>query len=109
MWGKKAENAVSIFKGQLHWSYSYKPMHWNELTKSLKKYFLEAHICVEVKRNGKVRARKLIGQNKQRDYITKEDGTPSTVSAEAVVLPCVKDAREKHEVAVINIPNAFAY
>ncbi len=49
----------------------------------------------------------MVGSNKQRDYITTEDVSSPTVSAEAVMLTCVIDAVEGRDVAVINVPNAF--
>ncbi len=45
--------------------------------------------------------------NKQRDYITKEDVSSPTVTAEAVMLTCVIDAQEGRDVAVVDIPNVF--
>ena len=53
------------------------------------------------------RNRKVIGGNKQHDYITKEDVSSPTVTAEAVMLTCVIDAQENRDVAVVDIPNAF--
>ncbi len=47
---------------------------------------LESHIFIKQKRDGKIKAQKVIGGNKQRDYITKEDVSSPTVSAEAVML-----------------------
>jgi hypothetical protein len=38
------------------------------------------------------KARKVVGGNKQQDYITKENVSSPMVSAEAVVLSCVIDA-----------------
>ncbi len=49
----------------------------------------------------------MVGGNKQRDYITKEDVSTPTVSAEALMLTCVIDAVEGRDMAVINVPNAF--
>jgi hypothetical protein len=82
-------------------------MHWHSLTKKHKEQILESHIFVEQKRDGKIKARKVIGGNKQRDYITKEDVSSPTVTAEAVMLTCVVDAQEDRDVAVVDIPNAF--
>ncbi len=62
---------------------------------------------VEEKRDGTIKARKVIGGNKQRDYITKQDVSSPTVTAEAVMLTCVIDAQENRDVAVVDIPNAF--
>ena len=69
---------------------------------------MESHIFVKQKRDGKIKARKVIGGNKQRDYITKVDVRSPTVSAEAVILTCVIDAVEDRDIAVIDIPDAFA-
>ena len=100
-WGKTAEQAITIEMKHLHWHSSYKPMHWHELTNALKLHILESHIFVEEKRDGKIKARKVVGGNKQRDYITKEDVSSPTVSAEAVMLTCVIGAHENRDVAVI--------
>ena len=69
-----------------------------ELTKAQKERILESHIFVEEKRDGKIKARKVFGGNKQRDYITKENVSSPTVSAEAVMLTCVIDAVEGRDV-----------
>jgi hypothetical protein len=49
----------------------------------------------------------MVGGNKQRDYITKEDVSSPTVSAETVMLTCVIDAVERIDVAIINVANVF--
>jgi hypothetical protein len=49
----------------------------------------------------------MIGGDKQHDYITKEDVSSPTVTAEAVMLTYVIDAQEDRDVAVVDIPNAF--
>jgi hypothetical protein len=59
----------------------------------------------EEKRDGKIKARKVVGSNKQRNYIPKEDVSSPTVSAEAVMLTCVIDVVEGRDIAVINVPN----
>ena len=61
---------------------------------------LESHIFVKQKRDGKIKARKVIGGNKKHDYITEEDVSSPTVSADAVMLTCVIDACEERDVAV---------
>ncbi len=108
-WGDKAKYAVTAEMKQLHWRNSYMPKHWCKLSKGQKEKhaILESHIFVEEKRDGKLKARKVIGGNKQHDYITKEDACSPTVSAEAVMLTCVIDALEERDVAVVDIPNAF--
>jgi hypothetical protein len=106
-WGEVAEQAITVEMKQLHWRNFYKPTHWHELTSAQKERILESHIFVEEKRDGKIRARKVVSGNKQRNYITKEDVSSPTVSAEVVMLTCVIDAVEGRDVAVIDVPNAF--
>ena len=86
----------------------YQPRHWHSLSKKQKDQILESHIFVEQKRDGKIKAHKVIGDDRQQDYITKEDVSFLTVSAEAVMLTCVIEAQEGRDVAVVDIPNAFA-
>jgi hypothetical protein len=105
--GQKAEYAITKEMKQLHWRDSYKQKHWHELTKKKKEQILESHIFVEQKRDGLIKARKVIGGNKKQDYITKEDVSSPTVTAEAVMLTCVIDAQEDRDIAVVDIPNAF--
>jgi hypothetical protein len=49
----------------------------------------------------------VVRENKQQDYITKEDVSSPTVSAEAVVLTCMIDTLKDQDIAIIDIPNAF--
>jgi hypothetical protein len=69
---------------------------------------LESHIFIEQKSDEKIKAWKVIGGNKQRNYITKEDVSSTMVSAEAVMLICVIEAVEDRDIAVVDIPNAFS-
>jgi hypothetical protein len=88
-WSKVAEQAITIKMKQLHWRNLYKPMHWHELTQAKNEHILEPHIFIEEKQDGKIKARKVVEGNKQQDYITKEDVSSPTVSAEAVMLTCM--------------------
>jgi hypothetical protein len=85
----------------------YKPMHWHEWTQAQKEHILESHTFIEKKQDGKIKARKVVGGNKQQDYITKEDVSSPTVSVEAVMLTCLINALKDRDIAVIDIPNAF--
>jgi len=96
-WGQEAEYAITTEMKQLHWRNSYKPQHWHGLTKKQKDQILESHIFAEQKRDGLIKARKVIGGNKQQDCITKEDVSSPTVTAEAVMLTCVIDAQEDRD------------
>ncbi len=66
-WGAEAEYAITKEMKQLHWRYSYKPNHWHGLTKKQKEQVLESQIFLKQKRDGKIRAWKVIGGNKQCD------------------------------------------
>jgi hypothetical protein len=77
-WGKAAEQAITINMKELHWHNLYKPIHWHELTKAQKEHILRSHIFVEEKQYDKIKARKVVGGNKQQDYITKEDVSSPT-------------------------------
>jgi hypothetical protein len=59
------------------------------------------------KRDGKVKGRTVTGGNKQRNYISKEDASSTTVATESVLLLCIIDAEKEQDVAVVDIPNAF--
>jgi hypothetical protein len=107
-WGEQAKFAISKDIKLMHWRNSYKPCHWHSLSKKQKEQILESHIFVEQKRDGTIKARKVIGGNRQRDFITKEDVSSPTVTAEAVMLTCVIDAQEGRDVAVVDIPNALS-
>ncbi len=106
-WGLEAAYAITKEMKQFHWCDSYKPKHWHGLTKKQKEQILESHIFVEQKRDGLIKAQKVIGGNEQSNYITKEDVSSPTVTAKAVMLTCVFDAQEDRDIAVVDIPNVF--
>ena len=47
------------------------------------------------------------GGNKQRGHIDKTYATSLTAALESVLLTSTIDAKEGHDVAIIDIPNAF--
>jgi hypothetical protein len=73
LWGNDAQHGVEAEVKHLHWQNSFKPVNWNEILPKKKKAILESHIFVKKKRLGEVKARKVAGGNKQRDFIDKED------------------------------------
>jgi hypothetical protein len=82
-------------------------VYCHELTHAQKEHIIESHIFVEEKQDGKIKARKVVGGNKQQDYITKEDVSSPTVSVESAMLTCMINALKDQDIAVIVIPNAF--
>ena len=94
-WGDKAYEAVESKMKQLHFQNMFKPMHWGELTATQRQMVLESHMFLKEKRDGKIKGRTVAGGNKQRDYISKEDASSTTVSTESVLLSCIIDVEEK--------------
>ena len=107
LWGNNAQLAVEAEAKQLHWRNSFRPVHMKDLTVHQRKMILESHVFVEKKRCGKIKARKVAGGNKQREFVPKEDASSPTVATESVLLTCAIDAEEGRDVAIIDIPNAF--
>ena len=106
-WGDKAYTAVQSEMKQLHFRNTFKPKHWRELTHTQRQVVLESHMFLKEKIDGVIKGRVVVGGNKQRHYISKEDASSPMVATEAVLLWCIIDAEEERDVAVINILNAF--
>ena len=71
-WGKDAHKAVEAEAKQLHWRNSFEPVHYKEIDEDQREQILESHVFVKKKRSGQLKARKVAGGNKQRDFISKE-------------------------------------
>jgi hypothetical protein len=106
-WGKDAKVAVEAKAKQLHRCNSFKPAHWKDVNKEKRKQILKSHVFVKKKRTGQIKARKVAGGNKQRDFISKENASSPTVATESVLLTSLIDAQENCDVAIVDIPNAF--
>jgi hypothetical protein len=106
-WGKDAKVAVEAEAKQLHWRNSFKPVHWKDMDEDKRKQILESHVFVKKKRTGQIKARKVAGGNKLRDFISKENASSPTVATESVLLTSLVDAQENRDVAILDISNAF--
>ena len=106
-WGEDAKIAVEAEAKQLHWHNSFERVHYKKIGEDQQKQILELHVFVKKKRSGQIKARKVAGGNKQRDFISKEDASSPTVATELVLLTSVVDVKENRNVAIIDIPNAF--
>ena len=91
----------------LHFRDTFNPKHYRDLNEYQKKGILESHTFLKEYRYGTIKGRTVIGGDKQRDFITKEDSTSPTVSNKAVLFSCFVDEKEKSYVAVIDILNKF--
>jgi hypothetical protein len=106
-WCEDAKAAVEAEAKQLHWHTFFRPVHWKDVNKERCKQILESHVFVEKKRMGQIKAHKVAGGNKQRDFISKENASSPTVATESVLLTSLVDAQENRDVAIVDIPNAF--
>ncbi len=62
---------------------------------------------VKKKCTGQIKARKVAGGNKQRDFISKENASSPTVATESVLLTSLVDAQENCDIVIVDIPNTF--
>jgi hypothetical protein len=106
-WGDDAKAAVEAEARQLHWRNSFTPVHWKDIVQEKCDQILESYVFVKKKHSGEIKARKVAGGNKQRDFIGKESASLPMVLTDAVLLTLIIDATEHRDVAIIDIPNAF--
>ena len=59
------------------------------------------------KRTGQIKGRGCANGRKQRLHTPKDDASSPTVATESVLLSCVIDAKERRDVATVDIPGAF--
>jgi hypothetical protein len=81
-WGDKAFTDAHSEMKQLHFRNTFKPKHWQDLRQVQQQTVLESHMFLKHKRDGKIKGRTVAGENKQRDYISKEDASSPTVATE---------------------------
>lgn len=72
-WGDDTRIAVEAEAKQLHWRNSFRPVHWKELNEDRRSQILESQVFVKKKRSGQLKARKVAGGNKQRDFIISKE------------------------------------
>jgi hypothetical protein len=68
---------------------------------------LESLIFLTEKQDRTIKARHCANGSTQRDYMSREYVSSTTVSTEAILLTAVIEAEEGRDVATCNIPNAF--
>jgi hypothetical protein len=103
----RTEEACKKEIKQIHMKNTFIPKHWYELSAKQKAQILEAFIFLTEKQSGEIKARKVLGGNMQRNYISKEVASSPTASTEAVMITAVIDAKEKREVATVDITKVF--
>jgi CO dehydrogenase/acetyl-CoA synthase delta subunit len=84
--GNKAYAVVMSEMKQLHLWNTYKPKHWNELSKNQYQTVLKYNMILNEKRDGYLKGRTVVaGGNKQWDYFFKEDASLPTITTEAIL------------------------
>jgi hypothetical protein len=106
-WGKDAKAAVEAEIKQLHWRNSFRPVHWKDVDKERRKQILKLHVFVKKKCTGQIKACKVAGGNKQRDFISKENASSPTVATESVLLTSLVDAQKNRDITIVDILNTF--
>jgi hypothetical protein len=76
-WKVKAQEAVHSEMLQLHHrNTTFTPLHWGAIPPVKCKEILESHMFLKEKQDGKIKGRTpVVGGNKQRDFISKEDAS----------------------------------
>jgi Reverse transcriptase (RNA-dependent DNA polymerase) len=107
LFGEKGEAAVQSELSQLLERKVMEPMQVATLTYQEKKRALPYLMFLKEKRDGKIKGRGCADGRSQREYIGKEESSSPTVSTESVFLTSVIDARERRDVATVDLPGAF--
>ena len=105
--GELGMEAIKKEMQQLHDRKVMKTVHRSTLSYKQRRDALAYLMFLKRKRTGKIKGRGCADGRKQRDYIGKEESTSPTVKTEAVLLTAAVDAKERREVAVIDVPGAF--
>ena len=92
---------------QLHERKVGEPRDTSKLSSTQKKNALGYLMFLKQKRTGQIKGRGCADGRKQRLYTPKDDASSPTVAMESVLLSCVIDAKERCDVATVDIPGAF--
>jgi hypothetical protein len=107
LFGQAGVDAVLSELSQLHNRKVLLPKDAQNMTHAEKKAALKYLMFLKKKRCGKITGRGCADGRKQQEYTSKEDASSPTVSIESLMLSCVIDAKEKRDVATVDIPGAF--
>ena len=92
---------------QLHQRKVGEPRDASMLSPMQKKNALGYLMFLKQKQTGQIKGRGCADRCKQRLHTPKDDASSPTVATESVLLSCVIDAKERHDVATVDIPGAF--
>ena len=111
--GEPAKSAAKKEIKQLHDRHCFDPIDPKDLSNSERKKAMESLIFITEKRNvddeknRDLKARHCANGSIQRQYMEREEASSPTASNESVFITSAIDAKERREVATVDIPNAF--
>ena len=91
---------------QLHERKVGKPRDASMLSPMQNKNALGYLMFLKQKRTGQIKGWGCVDGHKQRLHTPKDDASSPTVATESVLLSCVIDAKERRDVATVDIPGA---
>jgi hypothetical protein len=84
------------------------PKYWEEFIPKQKRNILESFIFVQEKTSGVDKGRLAINRAMQRGHVTKDEASSPTAFTDSIILTSIVDAKERRDVAIVDILNAFA-
>ena len=99
----------SIFKEmkQFHDREVVRPLKPSQITNEVKRKALAYLMFLKMKSNGEIKARGCADGRPQRVYKTKEETSSPTAAVESIFITCAMAAKERRDVATLDIPGAF--
>ena len=111
--GKKALDASLKEMQQLHERVAFEPISIKNMTPQERKRAMESLIFLVEKRNienpdkKEIKARQCVNESTQRAYMSREEASSPASTIESVFITSAIDAKERREVATLDVPNAF--
>ena len=107
VFGPPGVEAVYKELQQLHKRKVGEPRDASTLSPTQKRNALGYLMFLKQKRTGQIKGRGCADGRKQRLHTPKDDASSPTVATESVLLSCVIHAKERRDVATVDIPGAF--
>ena len=105
--GQKGVNAVVKEMQQFHDREVVTPLEPHDITPEVRKRALGYLMFLKKKRNGDIKGRGCADGRPQRVYKSKLETSSPTVCPESIFIGCAMNAKEKRDVAHVDIPRAF--
>jgi len=109
IFGEIGKEALTQELKQVHDMDIFNPKDPCKMTCEEKKQALEYLIFLKQKKSGRVKADRCADGRKQRKYMNKEETSSLMVATESLLLTCIIDAEEEHDVATVDLPGAFMH